>query len=67
METTKGEIYFIREMEAGQLTEHTKIGLISYKKDRSSNDRLPEHQTGNPRKLVISHVVVTDCVTAVET
>jgi hypothetical protein len=67
METTKGEIYFIREMEAGQLTAHTKIGLISYKKDRSSNDRLPEHQTGNPRKLVISHVVVTDCVTAVET
>ena len=67
METTKGEIYFIREMEAGQKTAHTKIGLISYKKDRSSSDRLPEHQTGNPRKLVISHVVVTDCVTAVET
>jgi hypothetical protein len=67
METTKGEIYFIREMEAGHLTAHTKIGLISYKKDRSSSDRLPEHQTGNPRKLVISHVVVTDCVTAVET
>ncbi len=67
METTKGEIYFIREMEASQLTSHTKIGLISYKKDRSSSDRLPEHQTGNPRKLVISHVVVTDCVTAVET
>ena len=67
METTKGEIYFIREMEAGQKTAYTKIGLISYKKDRSSSDRLPEHQTGNPRKLVISHVVVTDCVTAVET
>ena len=67
METTKGEIYFIREMEAGQFTAPTKIGLISFKKDRSSSDRLPEHQTGNPRKLVISHVVVTDCVTAVET
>jgi hypothetical protein len=67
METTKGEIYFIREMESGQFTAHTKIGLISYKKDRSSSDRLPEHQTGNPRKLIILHVVVTDCVTAVET
>ena len=67
METTKGEIYFIREMEVGQFSAHTKIGLISYKKDRSSSDRLPEHQTGNPRKLVISHFVVTDCVTAVET
>ena len=67
METTKGEIYFIREMEVGQFSAHTKIGLISYKKDRSSSDRLPEHQTGNPRKLVIVHVVKTDCVTAVET
>ena len=67
METTKGEIYFIREMEAGQFTAHTKIGLISFKKDRSSSDRLPEHQTGNPRKLVIAYVVVADCVTAVET
>lgn len=67
MDTTKGEIYFIRETESGQFSAHTKVGLISYKKDRSSSDRLPEHQTGNPRKLVISHVVVTDCVTAVET
>jgi hypothetical protein len=67
METTKGEIYFIREMESGSFTAHTKIGLIGDKKDRSSSDRMSEHQTGNPRKLVISHVVVTDCVRAVET
>ncbi len=67
VDTTKGEIYFIREIEAGQFSPHTKIGLISYKKDRSSTDRLPEHQTGNPRKLVLAHAVVTDCVTAVET
>jgi hypothetical protein len=67
METTKGEIYFIREMESGSFTAHTKIGLIGDKKDRSSSDRMSEHQTGNPRKLVVLHVVVTDCVRAVET
>ena len=67
METTKGEIYFIREMESGRFTAHTKIGLIGDKKDRSSADRMSEHQTGNPRKLVVLHVVVTDCVRAVET
>ena len=67
MKTTKGEIYFIRELETGAFSPFTKIGLISYDKDRSSSDRLPEHQTGNPRKLVISHYVATDCVNAVET
>jgi hypothetical protein len=67
MKTTRGEIYFVRELETGLFSPFTKIGLISYDKDRSSSDRLPEHQTGNPRKLVISHYVVTDCVNAVET
>ncbi len=67
MKTTRGEIYFVRELEAGGFSPFTKIGLIGYDKDRSSSDRLPEHQTGNPRKLVISHFVVTDCVNAVET
>jgi hypothetical protein len=67
MKTTRGEIYFIRELETGAFSPFTKIGLISYDKDRSSSDRLPEHQTGNPRKLVISHYVATDCVNAVET
>ena len=67
MKTTKGEIYFVRELESGAFSPFTKIGLISYDKDRSSSDRLPEHQTGNPRKLVISHYVATDCVNAVET
>jgi hypothetical protein len=42
METTKGEIYFIHEMEAGQLTAHTKIGLISYKKNHKSFSSLWE-------------------------
>lgn len=67
IKTTRGEIYFVREMEAGGFSPFTKVGLIGYDKDRSSSDRLPEHQTGNPRKLIISHFVVTDCVNAVET
>ena len=67
MKTTRGEIYFVRELETGLFSPFTKIGLISYDKERSSSDRLPEHQTGNPRKLVISHYVATDCVNAVET
>ena len=48
MKTTRGEIYFVRELEAGAFSPFTKIGLISYDKERSSSDRLPEHQTGNP-------------------
>ena len=67
METTQGEIYFIREHEAGGFSPYTKIGLIKYKNDRNSQSRISEHQTGNPRELSVFRYVPTFCVTAAET
>jgi len=62
-----GEIYFIREQGLdGKLTDFVKIGLV--KSPRTSEQRLDEHQTGNPRKLVLTqgHVVYTEAVSLVE-
>lgn len=64
----QGEIYFIREREAGALTPFVKIGLVRYSDGRDSFSRVLEHQTGNPRQLVLDndHVVKTDAVNMVE-
>ena len=67
METTQGEIYFVREQEAGGFSPYTKIGLIKYTEDRDSQSRIGEHQTGNPRPLIVFRFVPTFCVTAAET
>ena len=65
-----GEIYFIRETEypTGTLSPFVKIGLVHYKEDRDSYGRLSEHQTGNPRRLVLDdkHIVKTQAVDMVE-
>ena len=54
-----GEVYFIREQDrsTGKLTENVKIGMVS--KQGESSNRLKQHQTGNPRDLILHHVVVT--------
>ena len=56
---TIGEVYFIgeRDRSTGKLTENVKIGMVSAK--GGSGDRLKKHQTGNPRDLVLHHVVET--------
>jgi hypothetical protein len=68
---TSGEIYFIGEfdLKSGQRTEYVKIGIVRHgaKEERTSEDRLLEHQTGNPRRLEIIHTVTTDAVEAIET
>jgi hypothetical protein len=65
-----GEIYFIRETEypSGKLSSFVKIGLVHYKEDRDSHGRLSEHQTGNPRRLILDkkHIVKTQAVDMVE-
>lgn len=65
-----GEIYFIRESEygTGKPSQFVKIGLVRYKEKRDSFGRLAEHQTGNPRKLILDakHVVKTQAVDMVE-
>ena len=54
-----GEVYFIgeRDRSTGKLTDNVKIGMVGAKGD--SGDRLKGHQTGNPRDLVLHHVVET--------
>lgn len=61
-----GEIYFVRERTGQAYSPHVKIGLVHA--PRVSLDRLPEHQTGNPRILHIdkNQVVKTDAVDRVE-
>lgn len=64
-----GEIYVITEMDPRTRTEtdYCKIGIVREKEDRDSNDRAKEHQTGNPRELVVSQRIPTQIVEAVET
>lgn len=67
----RGEIYFVREtakeLELGR-TPYVKVGLVVAKEGRNSFSRLLEHQTGNPRTLVINQddIVHTDAVTRIE-
>ena len=55
-----GEIYFIRERDRidGGSSSYVKIGMV---KDisRNSEERLLDHQTGNPRDLELHHVTQT--------
>jgi hypothetical protein len=61
-----GEIYFVREWFRGESkpSPFIKIGLVAL--DRTSDERLKQHQTGNPRRLYNEHVVKTDAVHRVE-
>lgn len=71
MNLTAGELYFIGEYDfkAAQRTDFYKIGIVRKdgKDNRSSQDRLKEHQTGNPRKLEIVYTLEVDAVEAIET
>ena len=61
-----GEIYFVRESILGSdtVSSFVKIGLVA--SPRTSDDRLKEHQTGNPRRLSNQEVVQTGAVHRVE-
>jgi T5orf172 domain len=65
---TPGEIYFIRERDllSHKVTDYVKVGLVREKDDRDSNERLLEHQTGNPRELFIEEQIKTPAVSAIE-
>lgn len=66
---TAGEIYVITELDPRTRTEtdYCKIGIVREKEDRDSNNRAKEHQTSNPRELVVSERIPTQIVEAVET
>lgn len=55
-----GEIYFIRERDRldGTSSPYVKIGMVN-DISRNSAERLTDHQTGNPRDLILHHVTQT--------
>ena len=61
-----GEIYFLREIDvlSGEKSPYVKIGLVEL--SRESTERKQEHQTANPRDLVLVSHFKTECVRAVE-
>ena len=71
MKLTAGEIYFIgeKDLKTGLHTSYCKIGIVreGAKGSRSSDERLLEHQTGNPRKLFLRDVVQAPAVEEIET
>lgn len=69
MNLTPGKLYFINEhdVQTGQRSNYYKIGIVREADGRDSENRLLEHQTGNPRKLWIVEELNTPAVEAVET
>jgi len=66
--TQPAEIYFLREIDviSGEVSSYVKIGLVRAADDRDSEDRLKEHQIGNPRDLYVHDMVKTHRVDTVE-
>jgi hypothetical protein len=66
---TPGQLYFINEQDTqtGVRSNYYKIGIVRDADDRDSENRLLEHQTGNPRKLCIVETLSMPAVEAVET
>jgi len=48
---TPGNLYFIRDIDylTGEIGKYVKIGIVT--NDRKTEDRLKDHQTGNPRGI----------------
>lgn len=68
IDLTAGEVYFIGEVDtrANEQSSYYKIGLVREKDDKRVNQRLLEHQTGNPRQLILLRSIKTPCVSKVE-
>lgn len=70
MDENFGEVYLLGEVELGSSTRtpFVKIGLVrANAKNRTAEDRLSEHQTGNPRHIVELAVLKTADADRVET
>lgn len=48
---TQGNLYFIRDVDyiTGEVGKYVKIGIVT--NDRTTEDRIKNHQTGNPRGI----------------
>jgi hypothetical protein len=65
---TPGNLYFIRDIDylTGEISKYVKIGIVT--KDRTTETRLKEHQTGNPRGIYpVDEVVLVPFVERLET
>lgn len=64
-----GELYLIREVDlrTGKELPFVKIGIVRDSESRSTDQRVKEHQTGNPRYLKTHLVVRTPLVEMIET
>lgn len=64
-----GELYFAGEIDprTQELTPYFKIGIVRESENRSSANRMKEHQTGNPRELMLIETITTPVVEQIET
>ena len=68
MNLKSGELYFINEVDVltGIASDFYKIGLVKDSRQGDAANRLDEHQTGNPRKLVIVECVEAAAISDLE-
>ena len=66
MAEASGELYFLSEfdLETQNFTKYVKIGIV--KNDRSTEKRIDEHQTGNPREIRDVKVILSPQVSKLE-
>lgn len=71
MKLPAGEIYFVgeRDVKTKEISSYVKIGIVreGAADPRTSEERLKEHQTGNPRELFLHEVILTPAVEEIET
>ena len=69
MKFTAGELYVIGELDlrTNEKTNYYKVGIVREKKERTSAERLKDHQTGNPRELFVYDFIKCRVVEEVET
>jgi tetrahydromethanopterin S-methyltransferase subunit G len=54
---TNGSLYFLRDKDylTGKIGPYVKIGIV--RKDKTTEQRIQEHQTGNPRDIIDVHTI----------
>ncbi|MEY3340094.1 MAG: hypothetical protein RLZZ269_5 [Actinomycetota bacterium] len=68
MNLKKGDLYFIgeRDLLTGAGSAYFKIGLVKASRRGDSENRLGEHQTGNPRQLSVVEIVTAPAISDLE-
>lgn len=68
MSLAPGELYFIRERDvlSGETSTYCKIGRIGDSRDGDTSTRAEEHQTGNPRELLVIERVKSPAISELE-